>query len=398
MVFEGTAHKGKQKYKEMIGLQTMERTDEAVDVMVGEAAATEQLNENVEAPVDDLAERLTDDTEAQQEPTAPAPRKRSRRQEVPVDDLAKQIGNTGDDAADQGAEEVAQKAPAAPAPKKRAKQVVLPEGYTVEAGAWEQLFQAMKRDYTVAALITAIDYPDGKPAWEIIFRDYPGIRGVVPASETDLPDPRIMQRFVGQPINVRVKGMDRASNLAACSRREAVASARVNLFGQVRAGVELPCIIKAILPRDEEAGKPDRLLVDVGGGVLVEVNRNQAQHKLSQRLNQQYLPGQNVTARVTRIEPNKGIIEVTLRDRDPWINADFKRGQPISGTVVRIDTEKEQMYIEPDGAPGVTGISPLPSSGNIYRGARWTCKVDSFVRDAHRLRLQLIRQSKRQLA
>ena len=88
-------------------------------------------------------------------------------------------------------------------------QAVMPEGYTLEAGVWERIFQSMKRGYTVTAQVVAIDYPDGRPAWELTFRDYPEIRGVVPAGETDLPDQRLMQWFVGQPINVKIKGLDR---------------------------------------------------------------------------------------------------------------------------------------------------------------------------------------------
>ena len=64
----------------------------------------------------------------------------------------------------------------------------MPEGYTLEAGVWERIFQSMKRGYTLTAQVVAIDYPDGNPAWELTFRDYPEIRGVVPAGETDLSD------------------------------------------------------------------------------------------------------------------------------------------------------------------------------------------------------------------
>ena len=49
----------------------------------------------------------------------------------------------------------------------------------------------------------------------------------------------------------------------------------------------------------------ERLLVDIGGGVLVEVGRNRSAAMLSQRLSRQYNPGQSVTARVTRIEPRR---------------------------------------------------------------------------------------------
>lgn len=273
--------------------------------------------------------------------------------------------------------------------KKRAKrQAVMPEGYTLEASAWEQVFQAMKRNYTVAALIVAIDYPDGRPAWELTFRDYQDIRGVVPAGETDLADPALMQQFVGQPISVKIKGLDRESRLAACSRREAVAENRARLFESVQAGDMLECKVKAVLPWSEE--HPEQLLVDVGGGVLAKVSRRKATMKLTQRLSQQYAPGQVVMASVARIEPQNGIIEVSLVGGNAWDRVDFKRGQPISGTIITI--KGDNCYIEPDACPGVLGIATLPIWGEFRRNVRVACKVVNFVGAAHKLRLYISRR------
>ncbi len=270
----------------------------------------------------------------------------------------------------------------------------MPEGYTVEAGVWERLFQSMKRGHTMTAQVVAIDYPDNKPAWELTLRDYPEIRGVVPAGETDLSDTRLMQWFVGQPINVKIRGLDREHNLVACSRRDAVADARMRLFDEVQEGDALECTVKAVLLRDEARHQPERLLVDIGGGVLVEVNRNRLAAMLSQRLSRQYNPGQSVTARVTRIEPRKGIIDVSLKDGDAWEKANFKRGQPISGTIVSIrsDIKGDTCYLEPDGSPGVLGIAPLPTWGAFGRRMRVACRVLNFMGDAHHLRLYILRQ------
>jgi small subunit ribosomal protein S1 len=277
--------------------------------------------------------------------------------------------------------------------KKRTKrQAVMPEGYTVEAGPWERIFQAMKRGYTLAALIVAIDYPDDKPAWMLTFRDYPDIRGVVPAGETDLPDQRLMSFFVGQPINVKIKGLDRENRLVACSRREAVAEARTRLYDEVEEGDLLKCFVKAVVPRSDRS--PERLLLDIGGGVLVELKKSQAANMLSQRLSRQYIPGQSVMARVTRIEPNKGIVEVSLKDGDAWDRANIKRGQPISGTIgaIRSNDDGELCYIEPDGWPGLLGIAPLPDWDTFRRRMRVSCKVVNFVGAKHHLRLYIVRR------
>jgi small subunit ribosomal protein S1 len=265
---------------------------------------------------------------------------------------------------------------------------VKPEGYKPATDPWEALFSAKERGAVLTARVAALDYPNDTPTWVLVFDDFDGIRGLVPASETDLPDPGLMRRFVGQVVNVKIKGLDKDNKLVACSRREAVAEARQRLsFAE---GQVVECTVRAVLGRSD--GKPARLLVDVGGGLLVEIPYHQAALRLAQPLSRQFRIGETVTAKVTTV--NNGLPTLSLRAArpDPWERADFRRGACISGTVHAVRESKEDdriVFIEPDLAPGILGIAPYPLDGDVRRGDRVNCAVANFSREERKLRLRL---------
>lgn len=266
---------------------------------------------------------------------------------------------------------------------------IKPEGFTLTPDPLEILFQAKEKGQALDAQVVALDFPDNTPTWLLSFPDLNGVKGLVPASETGLPDKSLMPRFVGQEIRVKVKGVDRENSLAACSRREAVAEAAEELLPVLAGDPERVWngIVRAILP--PENGKPVRLLVDVGGGVLAEVPRKEAQVWLSKPLGVQYKPGQKVKVKITRVDQQTGIVEASVKKAlpDPWERADFRRGQFISATVARV--YDGIVFLEPDAAPGVIGIAPVPLVGEVNRGDRVSCAVASFDRGARKLRLRL---------
>lgn len=264
-----------------------------------------------------------------------------------------------------------------------------PEGFAPAPDPWEVLFQAKERGMTIDALVVAVDYPDNIPTWVLTFFDFQGVKGLVPAGESGLPDKSLMPRFVGQAIRVKVKGLDRENNLAACSRREAVAEAAAGLLPRLAENpdIVLDSVVRCIVPGQN--GAPPKLLVDIGGGVLAEVTRSQALIQLTKPLGAQYAPGQQVKVKITRVDPQAGRIEASVRKAlpDPWERADFKRGQFLSGTVDR--TDGRHVWVEPDLAPGVLGLAPYPVVGSVERGDRVSCAVASFDRAAKKLRLRL---------
>lgn len=261
-----------------------------------------------------------------------------------------------------------------------------PEGFTITADRWEQLYDAMERGYAVEGLITRVTWVDERPVWELDLGS--GIRGLVPSSETGLQDSKLMVRFIGQKVLVKINGLDKnAENntkMAACSRKDAIADATERFFQTVKMGMEIPVVVKAILPRND--AKPERLQVDVGGGILVEVERKRATRSLIHRLIEIYQPGATVKAWVTQADPQTGAIRVSLIDKaDPWESFDVRRGDFLAGHVVGFRGDVILLEIK----PGITGIANPPLRGRLRKGDVVPVAVSSFDRDQKKLRLRI---------
>lgn len=253
---------------------------------------------------------------------------------------------------------------------------------------FEVLFQAKERGLTLEALVGGLDFPGNVPTWVLTFPDLDGVKGLVPASEAGVPK-ELMPRFVGQEIRVKVKGIDRENSLAACSAREAMAEAAERMLPRLAGNPERAweATVRCVVPGKD--GGPPKLLVDIGG-VLAEVPASQARVWLTKPLGQQYAPGMRVAVKVTRADPQTGLVEASVRKAlpDPWERADFRRGQFVSGTVARTDGARH-VWVEPDLCPGVLGLVPYPLVGDVRRGDRVSCAVASFDRAKKKLRLRL---------
>lgn len=258
---------------------------------------------------------------------------------------------------------------------------IRPEGYRHTADVWEVLYQHKERVIPVTAQIGAIDYAEDKMMWVLVFPDYPNITGLVPEGETGLPD-NLISRFVGMEIKVVIKGLDKENNMVACSRKEVVLNAFKQLKEKLSVGDLVEGAVKAIIRQDNKA----MLIVDIGGGVLVEIPRSQAAIKRTALLKEQYNIGETVLTKVISVEP----LEVSIRAArpSPWSLADYKRGQFISGTVHSI--KDGHVFIEPDLTPGLLGLAPLPLLGDVDRGHRVICKVRYFSSDQRKLHLYLV--------
>ncbi|MCL6557258.1 MAG: 30S ribosomal protein S1 [Firmicutes bacterium] len=257
-----------------------------------------------------------------------------------------------------------------------------PEGFAQVLDSYEALYEAKQKGYPVNAVVSGIDYPAGLPTWVVTFPGLPGPKGLVPSSETGLGDPKLMPRFVGQPVRVIVKGIDRAAGIAACSRREAVAEAEEKLKASLKEGQEVVAVVRAVLPRDD--GRPARLLLDIGGGVLAEVPRKEAAVSKSLPLAAQYPPGKQVKVVIKSIDP---LAVSVAAGPDPWKAHDFKRGQFLACTVVTV--KDGTVFLEPDLAPGMVGIASAPLRGALARGDRVSCAVAAFSADKKKLHLRI---------
>lgn len=266
-------------------------------------------------------------------------------------------------------------------------QKIKPEGFVQPADQWEILFQAKERGRTLDARVVGVDYPNGGPVWYLALDGFDGVRGIVPAAETGLGNESLMRRLAGQAVGVKIKGLDRDNGLVACSRRDAVAQNQERLLANVKVGDRLDCMVRAVMPRAR--GKGERLLLDVGGGVLVELPYADAAKRRSQPLAQQYLPGETVKAKVTHLDSDEGVIKVSVKDAMPdlWHHLDLRRGASVPGTVTSV--RGRHVFIEPDVAPGIEGLADKPIVGDVRRGTRVNCVVATFNAENQKLRLRI---------
>ena len=253
-----------------------------------------------------------------------------------------------------------------------------PEGLEYRGGSWDRLYDAMQKGYPIEARITRITWESDSPVWEL---DLEVARGLVPASETGLDNPALMQKFTGQKVLVKIRGIDKNAGIAACSRLEAVADSREKLFKYLKVGQDVDAVVRVVTPR--------QIMVDIGGGVLVGVPRAAATRRKSFRLNDLFEPGRQVSVRVTALDQEKDIISVSMVDgADPWERApEFRRGDCVAGVVTHASARF--VMIEMLAVPGLVGLAPPPLRGSLYRGDRVSCMVASFSREKKKLSLRL---------
>ena len=217
--------------------------------------------------------------------------------------------------------------------------------------------------------------------WEL---DLGGVKGVVPFSETGLADQGLMLRFVGQVVRVKVSGCDRENRVVACSRRGALADARERLLATLGPGQVIDVVVKAVLPPAD--GKPPRLLVDIGGGVLVEVPRGAATKRRADRLENLFRPGRQARAKVVQVDRQTDVIRVSLADveADPWRET-YRRGDVVAARVM--NQKDGLLFVEVK--PGLVGIASTPLHGRLRKGERVACVVTAYYPEEKKLHLRL---------
>lgn len=262
-----------------------------------------------------------------------------------------------------------------------------PEGFERQADVFEVLYQKMRAGAVVRGLVQSVDFPDSIPTWLITFPDIDingEVIGLVPESETGL-DRALMTRFIQQPVNVQIMGVDRDNGLVACSRLAAVNQLSDRI--EFKEGQLVTCSVRAIKPNPE--GKRPLLTLDVGGGILVDIPYADARISFTKPLREQYKIGQLVTAKVTKINYGNQV-SLSLKDArpSPWDNAKFRRGQIIAGTIARINNNN-LVFIEPDLYPGILGIAPYPIRGSLRNRQKVKCNVAAFSAEDKKLRLRI---------
>ncbi len=256
--------------------------------------------------------------------------------------------------------------------------LLVPAGYTAEANIWDRIYAVMRQKHTIIGNISSIYNYNDAPVWEIMIPEFPEQRALVPIDETGL-DEIVFNKMVGQDVYLRIQGVDQDNNLLACSYSEAVEAVKDMVVSRLAPGKRIPVVIKAI------AARPTRLIVDIGGGVLVEIGNKEARRYYSRYLTEQYQPGQQIEADILSVDP----VQLTLRTvyGDPWQQYSFARGQIVVATVIQVF--EEYMTLECDMAPGMIGTAPVPIFHTIFPGDRVQCSVTRFLRDDRKLNLRV---------
>lgn len=261
------------------------------------------------------------------------------------------------------------------------RQMIMPEGYHGD-NIREVIFQARERKQVIPASILSISYPENVPTWELGFRDFPDYKGLVPFREMGVEE-YLVTRFMGQDIQVNILGIDHEFKNIVCSRKSVVDKFAPLVQENLRVAQKIKAVIKAILPRTRK--NEAELIVDIGGGLLVSISSEKSRIRLSKRLDEQYIVGQVLDVLVMGTEP----IEVSIKDllANPWETTIFNRGQFLSGTIINI--ADNIAFIEPDLAPGIVGIAPIPIAGTFMKYDRVSCFVVTFDNEKESLRLNI---------
>lgn len=254
---------------------------------------------------------------------------------------------------------------------------ILPEGISLERlDYWDIFYDVKNRDETMIAVITSVVTPKTLDSryWEVQFPDAPGIYGIVPFSESGLPRKTMMGHLVGQEINVKIIKIDKKANKVACTRREVVEKAHRFLVNTLKTNEEVTAVVRFTTEF--------HLALDIGAGVIVFVPRAEAKQAKGIPLNIQYCPGQIIQAVVT---VNKEADEITATVKDPWENTTFKRGDIVSGKVVK--NQNRILFVEVK--PGIVGIASCPRNTKPQTGTKFTFQVTAFDQTEKNLRMNI---------
>ncbi|MEW8958707.1 MAG: hypothetical protein AB2448_06290 [Moorella sp. (in: firmicutes)] len=251
-----------------------------------------------------------------------------------------------------------------------------PEGFAgTELDCWDIFYDAKDRGKVLSGIVTSVVTPKTLKEfyWELRFKEGDGIRGIVPASETGLPSERMMNFFIDQEVNVKIRHIDKKNGIVACTRREVVEEARTSLLNTLQAGEEVPALVRFISRRN--------VGLDIGGGVIIPVPYTKAAHSKSLPLEAIYKPGQLVTAVVEGIDKENKRIEVGIKD--PWENADFSRGDIVSGKIIMI--RGRNLFVEV--RQGIVGIAGYPVGRKISEGERFPFQVLHYDKAGKKLHM-----------
>ena len=184
-----------------------------------------------------------------------------------------------------------------------------------------------------------------------------GVRGFVPATHVGSGKLRNIEKYVGQPLQLKVIEIDRERKKVVLSNRQAEeerrASAKETIFTDVKPGDRLEGTVRRLT--DYGA------FVDLGGvdGLLhiSEMSWARINHP-----KEMFKEGQKIEVMVLRLDPSAGKISLGHRQvlPDPWnlIKENYKVGQTLKITINRI-VQSGAFIRLPEGAEAFMPVSEM---------------------------------------
>lgn len=184
-----------------------------------------------------------------------------------------------------------------------------------------------------------------------------GVRGFVPATHVGSGKLRNIEKYVGQPLQLKVIEIDRERKKVVLSNRQAEeerrASAKENIFSDVKPGDKLEGTVRRLT--DYGA------FVDLGGvdGLLhiSEMSWARINHP-----KEMFKEGQKIEVMVLRLDPSAGKISLGHRQvlPDPWnlIKENYKINQTLKITIGRI-VQSGAFIKLPEGAEAFMPVSEM---------------------------------------
>ncbi|HET6936779.1 MAG TPA: 30S ribosomal protein S1 [Candidatus Angelobacter sp.] len=222
---------------------------------------------------------------------------------------------------------------------------------------WASLEKAFGEKQPIAGTVTAV--VKGGLSVDV------GIRGFMPASRSGARDAAEMEKLVGQEIRCRIIKLDVTDEDVVVDRRviteEEERAARERRYTEIKEGDTVTGTVRSVT--DYGA------FVDIGGvDALLHVG-DISWGRVS-KPSDVLSPGQQVEAKVVRIDPEKHRISVSMKElqAQPWDAAPekYRVGERVRGTVTRLTDFGAFVELEP-GIEGLIHISEMSWSRKIRR-------------------------------
>ncbi|MDR3692157.1 MAG: S1 RNA-binding domain-containing protein [Fimbriimonas sp.] len=215
--------------------------------------------------------------------------------------------------------------------------------------AWDKIENAYKTQEMITAQV--VDRVKGGLVVDV------GVRGFVPATHVGSGKLRNIEKYVGQPLQLKVLEIDRERKKVVLSNRQAEeerrANAKENIFSAVKPGDALEGTVRRLT--DYGA------FVDLGGvdGLLhiSEMSWARINHP-----KEMFKEGQKIKVMVLRLDANAGKISLGHRQvlPDPWnlIKQNYVVGQKLNVTIGRI-VQSGAFIKLPEGAEAFMPVSEM---------------------------------------